>query len=319
MTSDPAVEFSGEECGGKFLDLHEMHRCFVNSKFGSPDTTYLDFLSLLGSHLPNHIPRHHKLAKAKANNINKGDAAGTGTGTSNEYGVFLGQLLAYLASFYAKSRPLSCLRDPVRHVAEDFDEKWDRGEVEGWEDRGHDGMTSSAAATSGNNNNIGDGDGNDKEANPSEASASSRDCTIDLDAFETAEELAAAVDTEQVKRCLSLMGLKAGGTPAQKAERLMATKGKPLDELDVKLFAKGRAPVRSDTERKRREKAAKPLALLEVKVQTMMDLLEATLRDTKVSNSHTNACHQWFLPHCIAFPSLIVFPLLKPNRTKEQR
>jgi len=59
-----------------------------------------------------------------------------------------------------------------------------------------------------------------------------------LEKFVTAEELIAAVTPEHLKVSLQKLGLKCGGTPAQRGERLFATKGKSLSELDPSMFAK---------------------------------------------------------------------------------
>lgn len=48
---------------------------------------------------------------------------------------------------------------------------------------------------------------------------------------------------ERLKEALQALGLKCGGTLRQRAERLMLTKGKRLEELDKSLFAKGAAPA----------------------------------------------------------------------------
>ena len=34
LSEQPVVPFSGEECMGRFLDLHELFQSFVNAKFG---------------------------------------------------------------------------------------------------------------------------------------------------------------------------------------------------------------------------------------------------------------------------------------------
>jgi hypothetical protein len=48
---------------------------------------------------------------------------------------------------------------------------------------------------------------------------------------------------DRVKEALQALGLKCGGTLRQRAERLMSTKGRRLEELDKSLFAKGAAPA----------------------------------------------------------------------------
>ncbi|KAL4447761.1 hypothetical protein ABPG75_004980 [Micractinium tetrahymenae] len=61
---------------------------------------------------------------------------------------------------------------------------------------------------------------------------------VDLSAFGSAEELEAAVGGDRLKAELQRLGLKAGGTPAQRAQRLWLLKHTPLDKLDRKHFAK---------------------------------------------------------------------------------
>lgn len=43
-----------------------------------------------------------------------------------------------------------------------------------------------------------------------------------------------------LKYTLQSMGLKCGGTVAERAERLLATKGKSLEEIDPSLFVKSK-------------------------------------------------------------------------------
>ena len=47
---------------------------------------------------------------------------------------------------------------------------------------------------------------------------------------------------DRLKEALAGLGLKCGGTLRQRAERLMAVKGKELSQVDRALFAKGQAP-----------------------------------------------------------------------------
>jgi hypothetical protein len=48
---------------------------------------------------------------------------------------------------------------------------------------------------------------------------------------------------EELKERLAGLGLKCGGTPRQRAERLWALRGSSLEALDPKHFAKGAAPT----------------------------------------------------------------------------
>lgn len=60
---------------------------------------------------------------------------------------------------------------------------------------------------------------------------------IALEDYTSAEELE-SVGLEQLKEELITRGLKCGGTLQQRAQRLFATKGVPLNQLDPSLFAK---------------------------------------------------------------------------------
>ena len=56
----------------------------------------------------------------------------------------------------------------------------------------------------------------------------------------SAVALLQAVGAEELKIELSRLGLKCGGTPAMRADRLWLTKDTPLRNMDPKLFAKGK-------------------------------------------------------------------------------
>jgi splicing factor 3A subunit 3 len=103
---------------------------------------------------------------------------------------------------------------------------------------------------------------------------------VDLEAFDSSEDVQ-VLGTDRIKQALVALGLKAGGTLQQRAERLMMTKGKTLEELDPKLFAKGKAPVKNAQDAERRSKISHVVALLECKIQTLIDLLQSTLKETK--------------------------------------
>jgi len=60
---------------------------------------------------------------------------------------------------------------------------------------------------------------------------------IDLSLYASASDLLAAVGADHLKHELTRLGLKCGGTPLQRAERLVLLKDTPLDKLDRKHFA----------------------------------------------------------------------------------
>lgn len=61
---------------------------------------------------------------------------------------------------------------------------------------------------------------------------------IDVAAYESAEALQAAVSAEHLKAELQRVGLKCGGTPAQRAQRLFLLKTTPIEAIDAKHRAK---------------------------------------------------------------------------------
>ncbi|PRW61113.1 splicing factor 3A subunit 3 [Chlorella sorokiniana] len=234
LSEAPAVPFSGEEAMGRFLDLHELFHTYTNSKFGKQVDYYTYVCSIAEFEA---IPRAQRLGRP--------------------YREYLQALVAYLESFYERTQPLSQLSRQYEKLEAEFAEKWQAGQVAGWEDRGEGGSGAAAAA-----------DGSSG--------------ALDLDAFDSADELE-MLGAERLKEALSALGMKCGGTLRQRAERLMQAKGKKLEELDRSLFAKGAAPaaVQSTEQRERQAAAARAVALLEAKASKLCEMLGSVLEDTK--------------------------------------
>jgi splicing factor 3A subunit 3 len=57
---DAPVSFTGEEMGGRCLDLHGLFQTFVNAKFGRK-TDYVSFITGLTDFEA--TPRHHRLGR----------------------------------------------------------------------------------------------------------------------------------------------------------------------------------------------------------------------------------------------------------------
>lgn len=199
-------DFSGEEAGGRCLDLQAHHRAWVNNpRFGPPGeyTAFVRGLAAFGR-----VPRPARRSRA--------------------WRDYLSSLLTYLEGFYDRAHPLERL-DRVYKAAgcgdeAAFAEKFDAGSVVGWKDRGV-GATADDAPVD--------------AAAPAALPAPGTD--LDLDAFSSVDDLV-ALPPETLRDALAARGLKAGGTPAQRAERLWLAKTTPLHALDRKHFAKGVAP-----------------------------------------------------------------------------
>lgn len=150
------------------------------------------------------------------------------------YKSYVNSLLEYLKSFYDRSQPLSQLEKVLKRTEEEFYDQWDAGQVAGWENKG--------------------------VPNP-----------IGLETFDSVEELE-NLGVEKLKEALSALGLKCGGTVRQRAERLLAVKGKQLDEIDKSFFAKGVVPSNVDP---------KSVALIETLTGKLCDMLGKVIADTR--------------------------------------
>jgi len=176
------------------------------------------------------------------------------------YREYLGALRDYLLSFYSRTQPLAPAGKTMAKVGEEVGASFDAGELPGWEDRG-DGGAGGAGA-------------------------------LDLAAFDGVEELE-GLGGERLKEALAALGLKCGGTPRQRAERLWLTRSTPLHALDKKLFAAGCAPPLPDATAgevaaaaggvagAKRVAAAREVAVAEGQVAKLCELLAPVIVDTK--------------------------------------
>ncbi|KAM7504862.1 hypothetical protein LguiB_003766 [Lonicera macranthoides] len=172
---------------------------------------------------------------------------------TRQYMEYLGKLLEYLIYFFERTEPLQDLDRIFSKVVTEFEEDWASGMVQGWGDEAQDN-----------------------------GHVPSQNTGIDLDYYSNVEELI-EVGPEKLKEALAALGLKTGGTVQQRAERLFLTKNTPLDKLDKKHFAKGSrgsqqnggvaAPQQTDN--------STEVALMEVKLEKLCDLLQETIVRTK--------------------------------------
>ena len=111
--SDRAPEFSGEEHGGRYLDLHAAHHAFQNAPFGRK-TDYVAYLADVRDFAS--VPRDKKFGAA--------------------YADYLDALADYLRSFHRRVRPLVFLEKITAKAEQEFERQWNEGAVPGWEDKG---------------------------------------------------------------------------------------------------------------------------------------------------------------------------------------
>eukprot|EP00611_Tribonema_gayanum_P002297 TRINITY_DN1167_c0_g1_i3.p1 TRINITY_DN1167_c0_g1~~TRINITY_DN1167_c0_g1_i3.p1 ORF type:complete len:520 (-),score=128.28 TRINITY_DN1167_c0_g1_i3:124-1683(-) len=140
---------------------------------------------------------------------------------SKGYAGYVADLEAYLRGFLARTQPLVDADEIVKEAEAEFDKAWEAGRVKGWP------RVSKAA--------------------PHKAAAPGGGLTarhLDLSLYHAAEDLM-PLGLDRLKEALEALGLKCGGTLQQRAERLMAVKGKKPSEIDPKLLAKSTGQKRN--------------------------------------------------------------------------
>ncbi|KAJ3670905.1 hypothetical protein LUZ60_008331 [Juncus effusus] len=169
--------------------------------------------------------------------------------SSRQYREYLEHVMDYLIHFLERTQPLTDLEKIFSKIESEFEEQWADGTVPGWENK-----------------------------EEKETKSSFNESLIDLDYYSTIEELI-EVGPEKLKQALAARGLKVGGTVQQRAERLFLLKHTPLEKLDKKHFAKG--AKNSEQNGSEQSGFLKEIALLEVKMQKLCELLKEVIVQTK--------------------------------------
>ena len=258
---DVPLKFSGEEANGRFLDLHAHHSLYRNAPFGETNCSYVAFLADVGAAQMRAIPRAKKFSAA--------------------YAEYLESLRAYLEDFFAKVAPLR-FAETLKNPDEAFDAAWREGAVAGWEDRGVE-----FGKRSGLSSRLGE---MDVETRTDTETLSVGGVLEELRGASSPEEVSRRVrgDPEAVKARLAALGLKVGGTEAQRLSRLFEVSALEASVRDQrtwpegvpsKLLAKGAAAAAADPARA--EKRARRVAFLESAVVSLFDRLRGTLDATK--------------------------------------
>jgi splicing factor 3A subunit 3 len=146
---------------------------------------------------------------------------------------YVADLFEYLKGFYERTHPLADLDEVLSASIESFEEQWAAGTVLGYEE--------------------------DKNLKSER---------IDLGVMFSPKHLE-ELGREPLKKELARLGLKQGGTLQQLAERLFATKGKDLGQLDKKMFSKATH--------------YKEVAMLEMKCAKFVDVLRETIEATRLN------------------------------------
>jgi len=116
---DPiSLLFSGEEAYGKYLDLYANHTAYNNLKNIGRRPGYLQYLDLLLAAQTS--PVHRELARE--------------TRVTKDYESYIKTLYTYLLSFAKRTQPLVDVDSQHQKAEAEFNQKWDAGEIEGWEE-----------------------------------------------------------------------------------------------------------------------------------------------------------------------------------------
>lgn len=105
--------FSGEEAFGRYFDLHTCHEEYVNLP-NVKRLAYLQYLQIFDNFEPGYggVKRADKL--------------------TDQYFKYVGELAGYLEAFMRKTRPLENVDKVLASFDKEFEEAWDKGEVDGW-------------------------------------------------------------------------------------------------------------------------------------------------------------------------------------------
>jgi len=237
-----------------------------------PKLTYPDFLSILckGLSSPNNTTTTNSTmttTTTTTSSITPLLKEYTKLTHRKKYLQFLHKLKSYLLSFLSRVTPLMDVpKDVIQPATHEFIRLWSQhgGIPEStWECRPGEGPMAQSLMihiTTNNNNNNNNNNNTSTittKTNTSTDTSTANDTTtttatttnnnngkgtthgISLSQYTTVQELIKDVTPDRLKTELARLGLKCGGTPQDRANRLWLTKDTPLDQLPKKVFAKG--------------------------------------------------------------------------------
>jgi hypothetical protein len=138
--------------------------------------------------------------------------------THKAYGQYLTALWEYLSSFFHRIQPLVSLEEEYfPEWEQDFQEKWNKGQLMGWK--------LPRKITTGTT-----------------AMPASEPTPLRLGMFNSAEELE-ALGLDRLKEGLEALGLKCGGSLSERAQRLWNVRGKKMEDIPNNLKAKKSSPA----------------------------------------------------------------------------
>ena len=311
------VDFSGEEHQGRYLDLVRFHHAFVADVARTFGVSFTDEVkkNAAKKRKMEHQQQQKATKTQKSEEEEEGDKKDDdeddeetkrkpleyvaflhelpnlfdGEKTTNldrskrfskTYVSFCEELYEYLVDFLERASPLQFARDVLvpEEIDEEFEKIFEKGELKGWEDKGV------VASTRNNNNN------NTLDLSVVKDIAKGKNVS-------SSKALKSNMNDEEIKDALSKAGLKTGGTPDERCERLFqvaklvsAAKGNDAT-IPSKYIRKGVVVVGSGADGKKDEEErrlktqierAKHIARLEYRLKILFaGALRKTLDNTK--------------------------------------
>jgi len=312
------VDFSGEEHQGRYLDLVRFHHAFVADVARTFGVSFTDEVkkNAAKKRKMEHQQQQKATKTQKSEEEEEGDKKDDdeddeetkrkpleyvaflhelpnlfdGEKTTNldrskrfskTYVSFCEELYEYLVDFLERASPLQFARDVLvpEEIDEEFEKIFEKGELKGWEDKGV------VASTRNNNNN-----NNTLDLSVVKDIAKGKNVS-------SSKALKSNMNDEEIKDALSKAGLKTGGTPDERCERLFqvaklvsAAKGNDAT-IPSKYIRKGVVVVGSGADGKKDEEErrlktqierAKHIARLEYRLKILFaGALRKTLDNTK--------------------------------------
>ena len=274
MTGAEDSRYRPQEVLGKYLDLDQFSwvetiKSVMQKASGAEKNNFLsnfayaDFLQVLLDGLDK-LPESAKLS------------------TRKPYARMLAQMEHYLCDYLNRTMPLLDVKTHILDASKAaFTKEWSKngGYLASWAPKPEEALfvVEGRSATAG---------GSDGTV---------ADDSIDLQRFSDPEELEKSVGGDKLKVELTRLGLKSGGTPLDRAKRLLLTKGKDRSEWPRKIFMKGAFASRTNIEpnssagikHERRIDVAQQEVLVTALLHQLRPNLESTLRRAERRQAQT--------------------------------
>lgn len=219
--------FTDDEVYGRYVDLQQggLFEDFCNlpgvkeARFAafSGDEVAAEYNDLSRVDYPGYLKR---LAELHSNMPAR-------TKATRQYRRYVSAVATYLAAFFQRRYPLVDAKELCDGWLADFEGAWNAGHLPGWK-----------AAPYDNAEQAGDGGVAGAASAASVAvDSASPGSQVDLQSFQSEQQLLESLGPEGLKTQLRLRGLKQGGSPEERASRLFSVRGLRPDQYPKKLRA----------------------------------------------------------------------------------